>query len=134
MIYTGILKLGLADEVIKSEQYNKNVLVTWIQKCNTYGLLISLWRNLLKANKSTKQLNNLLLIRIQKVNIGFNLKDFGYLIYCYTESYQTLNNQNELLKIIQRSSQGIVRSTPINIFQYCIFVEHMAKLVEISKL
>ena len=54
------------------------------------GELISLWRNAIKFNRTDNELNNFLSNLIALKKASHNLKDYGYLTYCYMMTYKQL--------------------------------------------
>lgn len=86
MAVTGLLKLGIIEECIKFESV-ESLVVRTINNEFGIGLIISVWRNMLKAELSTAKVNDHLSSLICQKQVNSNLKDYGYLVFCYLETY-----------------------------------------------
>ena len=86
---TGLIKLNIIDSCLAN-----NIESTVIQFVNfdfQMGQLISIWRNLIKAGRTTPGIDRHLGTLITLKPMSKNLKDYGYLVYCYLESKLSVN-------------------------------------------
>ena len=79
------------------------------------GYLISIWRNLIREGKSNEAINKKLGDLISLRPLNQNLKDFGYLAYCYINTHGSTPNRG-IGKILQKYPEEILYSNRVNIF------------------
>ena len=72
--------------------------------------------------------------KIIKCRPSQNIKDLGYLVYCYTESPHIKAEVPELTNKIRDWSLQYLYSTRINIFELSIFINHLVKISKIANL
>lgn len=86
MLLTGLLRLNLEKECLRKLSCQQ-IIEKEVLKMENCGLLISLWRNLIKAGKSDTYLNDHLAKRVLDLQLkNINFADYAYLIYCVKEA------------------------------------------------
>ena len=86
MAVTGLLKLKIIEDCIKFEPLESLILRT-VNLDYGIGLVISVWRNIIKAKLSTAKIDDHLSYLVCQKQVNSNLKDYGYLVFCYLETY-----------------------------------------------
>ena len=95
MLIVGLIKLEIVERCLVSPNL-KQVLLKNVDENYELGLLVSIWRNIIKANKTDDELNSLFIrLIINKPRKQLNLKDYGYLVFSYIKSIKKGEKRGE---------------------------------------
>lgn len=112
MLLSGLLKLGIIEEVVDGDALD-GLVRGFLEKATGFGLVVSLWRNLIRAGKVREGYEEMFVEKLLSCKVTGNIKDLGYLVYCYTESPTP---HPKLPTLLQTLSESYIFTTRITIF------------------
>lgn len=89
------MKLGLYDHYFSKDRIFEFLRISVANRNFNFGVLVSLWRHLIKFEKSSKELDNFFsseILSLPNENAHF-AKDTGYLMFCYNETHKNIDSQ-----------------------------------------